>query len=100
MWAGLAQDGKTNARGMPNLLQAALFAQEFEDVMYFTRPPRPVQKLLFAVLAPVARALGYKGSYPEYLERGPSEVAEVESWPINLREMRNDASDKACREST
>jgi hypothetical protein len=41
---GLAQDGKTNAKGMPNLLQAALFAREFEDVLRFTKPPRPVQQ--------------------------------------------------------
>jgi quercetin dioxygenase-like cupin family protein len=79
---GLARDGKTNAKGMPNLLQGALFAQEFEDVLYFTRPPRAVQKILFAALAPIARLFGYKGSYPEYLERGPSERVEVEPWPM------------------
>lgn len=78
---GLAQDGKTNARGMPNLLQAALFAREYEDVLYFTKPPRAVQKILFAVLAPIARLLGYRGSYPEYLEREPSGRVEVEPWP-------------------
>lgn len=79
---GLARDGKTNAKGMPNLLQGALFAQEFEDVLYFTKPPQAVQKVLFAALAPVARLFGYKGSYPEYLERGPSERVEVEPWPM------------------
>ena len=83
---GLAQDGKTNAKGMPNLLQAALFAREFEDVLYFARPPRAVQRVLFAVLAPIARLLGYKGSYPEYLERGPSEVVEVAPWPMPEQE--------------
>ena len=77
---GLAQDGKTDAKGMPNLLQAALFAREFEDVLWFTKPPRPVQKVLFTALAPVARFLGYKGSYPEYVGRGPSERIEVEPW--------------------
>jgi mannose-6-phosphate isomerase-like protein (cupin superfamily) len=77
---GLAQDGRTDARGMPGLLQAALFAREFEDVLYFTKPPRPVQKVLFAALAPVARHLGYRGSYPKYLERGPSERIEVGPW--------------------
>jgi hypothetical protein len=65
---------------MPGLLQAALFAREFEDVLYFTKPPRPVQKILFAALAPVARLMGYRGSYPKYLERGPSEKVEVEPW--------------------
>ena len=64
---GLARDGKTNPKGMPNLLQAALFASEFEDVLYFTSPPRAVQKVLFSVLAPIAWALGYRGTYPTYL---------------------------------
>lgn len=90
---GLAQDGKTNAKGMPNLLQAALFAQEFEDVLYFTKPPRAVQKILFTVLAPIARALGYRGSYPEYLNRQPAEVVEVESWPMPERESDSSVSE-------
>jgi mannose-6-phosphate isomerase-like protein (cupin superfamily) len=77
---GLAQDGKTDAKGMPNLLQAALFAREFEDVLWFTKPPRPVQKVLFTALAPVARFLGYRGSYPEYVGRRPSQRIEVEPW--------------------
>ena len=79
---GLARDGKTNAKGMPNLLQLALLSQEFEDVLYFTKPPRAVQKVLFAVLAPVARLLGYEGSHPEY---GPSGFVEVEPWPGHAR---------------
>ena len=63
---GLAQDGKTNSKGMPNLLQGALFAREFSDVIYFTKPPLVVQRVLFGVLAAIGRALGYKGSYPKY----------------------------------
>jgi len=76
----LAQDGKTNQKGMPNLLQAAIFAREFSDVLYFTKPPLLVQRLLFGGLAAIARLFGYRGSYPEYLERGPSERVEVEPW--------------------
>jgi hypothetical protein len=75
---GLAQDGKTDAKGKPGLLQASLFAREFEDVLRFTKPTRTVQKVLFGVLAPIARLLGYRGSYPEYLMRGPSERVEVD----------------------
>lgn len=63
---GLAQDGKTNSKGMPNLLQGALFAREFSDVISFTKPPLVVQRVLFGVLASIGRALGYKGSYPKY----------------------------------
>ena len=77
---GLAQDGKTNAQGMPNLLQAAIFAREFSDVLYFTRPPLWVQRTLFGVLAAIARALGYKGSYPKYLERERARQVEVAPW--------------------
>ncbi len=70
---GLAQDGRTNSKGMPNLLQGALFAREFGDVMYFTKPPLAVQRLLFGVLGSVGRALGYQGSYPKYsAPKGPS----------------------------
>ena len=77
---GLAQDCKTNAKGMPNLLQLVAFAREFEDVLYFTKPPRMVQKILFAMLAPIANLLGYRGSYQEYLDRPPSDRVEVEPW--------------------
>jgi quercetin dioxygenase-like cupin family protein len=74
----LAQDGKTDQKGMPHLLQLALFAREFDDVIRFTRPPRLLQWLLFLVLAPLARWRGYQGNYPEYLTRPPSSVIEVQ----------------------
>lgn len=66
---GLAQDGRTNARGLPNPLQLALVVREFRDVTRFTRPPQVVQTVLLGLLAPVARLLGYRGSFPEYLTR-------------------------------
>jgi quercetin dioxygenase-like cupin family protein len=81
---GLARDGKTNAKGMPNLLQLALLSREYEDVLYFVKPPRALQKVLFAVLAPVAHLLGYKGSHPEY---GPSGFVGVDPWPDTLAEQ-------------
>ncbi len=77
---GLAQDGKTDAKGRPRLLQAALFAREFDDVIRLTKPPRLVQELLFGSLAPIARLLGYRGSYPEYMMRPPSELVEARPW--------------------
>jgi quercetin dioxygenase-like cupin family protein len=79
---GLGQDGKVNRKGMPSLLQLAVFALEFDDVIRFTHPPRVVQQVLFAVLAPIARLLGYRGSYPEYLARGPTSVVEVEPMDV------------------
>ncbi len=63
---GLARDGQTNAKGMPTLLQGALFSREFRDVIVFTKPPLVVQRLLFPVLAFIGRTLGYRGRYPKY----------------------------------
>jgi hypothetical protein len=77
---GLAQDGKTDAKGMPSLLQLALLAREFDNTIRFTKPPRIVQRLLFSVLAPVARLRGLRGSYPKYLSRPPSARVAVEPW--------------------
>lgn len=68
---GLAQDGRTTPQGKPRLLQRVLLAREFEDVIRFTRPHRLIQAVLFSLLAPVARLRGYRGSYPEYVERRP-----------------------------
>lgn len=63
---GLANAGKTNAKGMPGLLQLALTGREFQDVVRFTRPPRAVQTMMFGLLGPVGRMRGYRGLYPEY----------------------------------
>ena len=75
---GLARDGKTDAKGRPSLLQAALTVPEFDGVIRFTEPPRVVQKVLFGALAPVARLRGYRAVYPGY---GPSGHVDVEPWP-------------------
>jgi hypothetical protein len=64
---GLAQDGKTDARGLPNPLQLALPMREFRDVIRFTRPPPVLQAIVFGLLAPFARLLRYRASYPDYL---------------------------------
>lgn len=64
---GLANDGLTNDRGMPHMLQLAVIANEFRDVVEFVRPPRAVQRVLFGVLAPLGHALGYRPWYDRYL---------------------------------
>jgi hypothetical protein len=69
-----------NRQGMPNFLQLAVFAREFDDVIPFTHPPRVVQRLLFDLLTSLARLLGYRGSYPGI--PGPS--------PVRLRPRRAD----------
>jgi mannose-6-phosphate isomerase-like protein (cupin superfamily) len=73
---GLACDGQTNSKGMPSLLQTVALATEFSDVLVFKRPPRPVQRVLFGVLAPLARRRGYRGTYPRYAEMYSESTAE------------------------
>ena len=62
---GLARLGHVNEEGMPNLLQMAMTGREFSDVIQFRSPPPAIQKVMFAALAPLAHALGYRGAYPE-----------------------------------
>ena len=69
----LAQDGKTDHTGKPSMLQIALMAREFDDVVRYDMGPRVIQQLLFLVLTPFAKLKGLKGSYPEYLARPASE---------------------------
>jgi len=80
---GLAREGKTNSKGMPNMLQMALIGKEFQDTVQFTNPPIAVQKLLFGILAPIARLFGYRAIYPHYLEF-PAEKVEVEPLPEGI----------------
>lgn len=63
---GLARDGKVDDRGRPNLLQTAVLMREYADEFRLTKPPRPIQRLLFGLLAPIARRRGYRGRYPRY----------------------------------
>jgi quercetin dioxygenase-like cupin family protein len=62
---GLAEMGHVDAKGMPNLLQMALIGREFSDTVQFRSPPPAMQRILFATLAPVARGLGYRATYPQ-----------------------------------
>lgn len=61
---GLAKDGKVDEKGVPNLLQVAVIAREYEDEFRLAKPPWPVQKALLAALVPIGRLLGYRASYP------------------------------------
>jgi quercetin dioxygenase-like cupin family protein len=62
---GLARLGHTNAKGMPDPLQLALFAREFSDVIVFRSPPPAIQRAIFGAVAPLARWRGYRATYPQ-----------------------------------
>lgn len=77
----LAEDGKADEHGVPPLLQRAVTMLEFSDVLRFTSTPWPVQRALYTVVAPLARVLGYKGSYPDYLDRSSGLTSGLEDLP-------------------
>jgi hypothetical protein len=64
LWS-LAKDGKTNEKGVPNLLQVAVIAREHAGEYRLVKPPWPVQRAIFALLAPVGKMFGYRSRYPE-----------------------------------
>ena len=77
----MAVAGKTNARGLPrDLLQLGVTLAEYRDVIRGTTPPWVVQQVLFAVIAPLGRLLGYRPDvpYPDVHERfaNPGPVAQ------------------------
>jgi mannose-6-phosphate isomerase-like protein (cupin superfamily) len=60
----LARDGKTDKKGMPNLLQSAVIARAHLDDYALAKVPVALQRMLFAVLAPIGRLFGYRARYP------------------------------------
>ena len=63
---------------LPNPLQMAVLIDEHKDEgTYLTKPPPFVQKVMFGVLAPVGRLLGYKAHYPKYSGWEPSSDEEA-----------------------
>lgn len=61
----LAQEGKTNRKGVPKPLIGAALVAEFKDTV---RVSSPYLRLLFDALAPVSRLLGYRETIRHYVE--------------------------------
>jgi quercetin dioxygenase-like cupin family protein len=65
---GIANEKKTNEKGMPGILQAALLANRFSHVYRIARPPYAVQKIVFATLTPLSYLAGYRPCYKEFVD--------------------------------
>jgi quercetin dioxygenase-like cupin family protein len=61
---GLAADGKTNKKGMPNPLRMAVIANAYLDDVRMPHVPGALQKAALATGAAVGRLVGYQ---PEYV---------------------------------
>lgn len=60
---GLAADGKTNRKGMPNPLRLAVIAQAHFDTVQLPFPPQWMQRAGLALGAPLGRLVGYSATY-------------------------------------
>jgi mannose-6-phosphate isomerase-like protein (cupin superfamily) len=60
---GLAGDGRTNRKGMPNPLRLAVIARAHYDDVRLPFPPEWMQRMGLALGAPLGRLLGYEASY-------------------------------------
>jgi quercetin dioxygenase-like cupin family protein len=60
---GLAADGKTNRKGMPNPLRLAVIAHSHFDDVRLPFPPAWMQRMGLALGAPLGRLFGYEATY-------------------------------------
>jgi quercetin dioxygenase-like cupin family protein len=58
LWA-LGQLGRTDRRGVPDVLQTAVLLRAFSHEIQLAWPPRLIQGAVVAALAPLGRGLGY-----------------------------------------
>jgi quercetin dioxygenase-like cupin family protein len=59
----LAEDGKTNKKGMPNPLRLAVIARAHFDTVRLPQPPAWLQRAGLALGAPLGRLFGYEAMY-------------------------------------
>lgn len=70
---GLAREGKTNAGGIPGLLQIAVAFRDLGDSCpQLVKPPSVVQRGVFSLLAPIGRLAGRRAIYAEHSPLHPS----------------------------
>jgi mannose-6-phosphate isomerase-like protein (cupin superfamily) len=59
----LAADGKTNRKGMPNLLRLAVIANAHFDTVRLPFPPALMQRIGLALGSPLGGLVGYRPTY-------------------------------------
>jgi mannose-6-phosphate isomerase-like protein (cupin superfamily) len=65
---GLAADGKTNKKGLPNPLRLAVIMRDHFDLVRLPFPPAFLQKAGLVLGAPLGRLLGYRPTYVPAVE--------------------------------
>lgn len=65
---GLANDNRTNSKGVPYLLQKVLIANKYRNSLRLKNPPYFIQKILFTLLNPIALLFGYQATDEKYFK--------------------------------
>jgi hypothetical protein len=89
---GLCADGHTDAEGRPTPLLGALIATRYRAELRYRHPPDAVQRMLFPLLAAVARLRGLERTIDRYLDLGTHPSAESGLGRLRERVMRRPAS--------
>ena len=63
---GLAADGKVDKNGLPNPLQMMVLARTYNREVRLAPPAQWILGPIAVLLAPLGRALGYRGRYDQY----------------------------------
>jgi quercetin dioxygenase-like cupin family protein len=71
----LANDGKTNRKGMPNPLRLAVIALAHFDTVRLPFPPAWMQRVGLALGAPLGRLVGYRATYEQASQTIDGEIA-------------------------
>ncbi|KAB1157776.1 cupin domain-containing protein [Flavobacterium luteum] len=59
----LAREGKLNEKGAPNIFRLSLIMLKHEKEFRLTKPNWIIQKIIFKLIAPFGKFLGYKEAY-------------------------------------
>jgi mannose-6-phosphate isomerase-like protein (cupin superfamily) len=71
---GLASDGKTNKKGLPNPFRLAVIMREQFDLVRLPFPPAWAQRTGLAFGAPLGKLLGYEPTYVPAYEPEPMDM--------------------------
>lgn len=59
----LANDGKLNEKGIPNFFHVSVIGLAHKNDIRLTSPPWALQYILYVLLAPIGKLMGFRASY-------------------------------------
>jgi hypothetical protein len=59
----LAKDSKLNEKGIPNFFHVSIIGLSQKDEIRLTNPPWALQYIIYKILAPLGKLLGYSADY-------------------------------------